>query len=219
MLLIEKREKQKRNFVKSKMDTLSVMAKYSNASDRSTKLTVFQNLNAHFRAFTVFYNKARSEYTITNPNGNGCSFMLGQTYMSKYVDIFLFDLKYRYLLGNENNMPFFVYRLLEKFTEVEREYLQLIERLNKLEENANKIRKDISDLFQNSNYTYSLTETENKYILSVPVSKGIQLDIPVYYSKYEKTIPQIMSAVQMFEKTIGEVKIRVLVTEKKKSKS
>jgi hypothetical protein len=214
MLLIEKKEKQKRIFLKTKLDAI---IKDHNLQDNSSEMV--KDLNTHFSQFTVFQNKQTSEITVANSHGNGCSFILGITYISKYIDIQIFDLKYRYQLENGSHLPFLVYHLLEQFTSIETEYLQLAEFYKELENRANKIRKRIVDLFQVGNYNFYLTETENKIMLSVPVCKGLQLDIPIYYSKYEQIIPQIMLTIQKYEKMIAETKIKMLVSENRKKLS
>jgi hypothetical protein len=80
MLLIEKKERQIKSFIKARMDEL-----YSTTKRQSIgKLPIFKYLNVHFSQFTASYDKESSEYCILNHLGNGCRFILGKTYVSKY---------------------------------------------------------------------------------------------------------------------------------------
>jgi hypothetical protein len=90
----------------------------------------------------------------------------------------------------------------------------LINQLEKLEYAAKEIRENIANLFENNKYNYRLTETENKMILSIPLPKKVQLDIPVYYNKYESIIPQIMPTIQLYENVVRTAKIKVLISRK-----
>jgi hypothetical protein len=121
-------------------------------------------------------------------------------------------------LEDEKYLPLFIYCLLEQFGAIEQEYLQLIKSFDRLEHAAKEIRKNIARLFENNKYNYQLTETENKIILSIPLPKRIQLDISVYYNKYESIIPQIIPTIQMYENVFCASKIKVLVSELKYAK-
>ena len=207
MTLPEVQETTTRTFIKKRLEALYATMKTGN----STELVLFHHQNFHFKQFSVFYDKAKTEYHITNPSGNGCSFVLGTTYMSIYIDVKLYELNYRYKLKSETEVPFFLYRLLEEFESIEKDYLQLNERFTQLKETANIIKKSIEELFLNSGYNYNLTETENKMLLVVPVRTGVQLSIPVYYSKYKQIVPHIMPTVKAYANVIMSSKIKVFI--------
>ena len=213
MTLNESREVTKRSFIKKKLDALYAMLDNSHSAN-----PVALNLqNPHFKQFTIFYDKEKSEYHITNPSGNGCSFTLGTTCMtiiSMFIDIKLYDIKHQYLLKTETDMPLFLYCLLEQFENIEQDYLQLMEGFDKLEESANIIRKWIEAHFRDSNYDYHLTETENKILLSVPLRGSVQLSIPIYYKRYQQILPQIMATIKAYENVVVSSKIKVLITPK-----
>jgi hypothetical protein len=82
MILIRKKEKQIKAFFKTKMDKLYLMIKNQSTS----KPLLLEDLNTHFSQFVISYDKATSVYCLSNHLGNGCQFVLGTTYVSKYVD-------------------------------------------------------------------------------------------------------------------------------------
>ena len=207
MTLIEAQKSNQRTFIKKRLEALHTIMKNGN----STKIIALNYQNPHFKQFSIYYDKAKTEYHITNLLGNGCSFVLGTTYMSIYIDVKLYDLNYRYKLKSETEVPFFLYRLLEEFENIEREYLQLIERFNRLKETANIIRKRIEEHFLGSGYSYNLTETDNKILLVIPLRNGVQLSIPVYYSKYEQILPYIITTVKAYEDVVSSSKIKVFI--------
>jgi len=207
MTLIEAQEANKRTFIKKRLEALYEIMR----TDNSTELIVFHYQNSYFKQFSIFYDKAKTEYHITNLSGNGCSFVLGTTYMSMYIDVKLYDINYRYKLKSEAEVPFFLYRLLEEFGNIERDYLQLIERFNQLQEAVNIIRKRIAEYFLNSSYRYYLTETEDKILLTVPLRNSVQLSIPVYYSKYKQILPHIMTTLKAYEDVVAASKIKVFI--------
>jgi hypothetical protein len=66
--------------------------------------------------------------------------------------------------------------------------------------------------FRNSNYKYSLTETEKEIMLSISLRNKVQLSIPVYYRQYEKILPQIMATVKAYEDAVAATKIDVFIS-------
>jgi len=107
MTLIEAQESNQRTFIKKRLEAMYARMKNGN----STEIKALNYRNPHFKQFSICYDKAKTEYHITNPLGNGCSFVLGTTYMSIYIDVKLYDLNYRYKLKSETEVPFFLYRL------------------------------------------------------------------------------------------------------------
>ena len=186
------------------------MLKNSSIAD----IFVLSHQNSQFKQFAISYDKAKIEYHITNPSGNGCSFVLGVTYMSMYIDVKLYDIKCQFLLKSDRDVPCFLYHLLIQFEDIEKDYLQLIERFVKLEESATIIRKWIEKHFRNSNYDYHLTEAENKILLSVPLRNKVQLSIPIYYKKYKQILPHVITTLKMYESVVTESKIKVFISEK-----
>ena len=209
MTINEKREANKRTFIKKKLTSWYHMMKAGNSSE----IVVLNCQNSHFRQFTISYDKAGSEYRITNPSGNGCSFVLGTTYISSYVNVNLYDTQCQFLLKTEKDLPFFLYRLLEQFEHLESNYLQMMERFDKLEKSAGIIRQWIEQHFGNSIYDYHLTETDHQILLSIAVHNHVQLSVPVYYAKYKQILPHIMATVQAYEDIIASTKIKVFISE------
>jgi len=217
MLLKEKRELSKRSFIKRKLEAIYVAVRIRLSTNNPLKALALKNQNTQFGQFTINYDSKLGEYQITNNNGNGCLFFLGITYMSRFVDVKIFDVKYHFLLPNENCMPYFLYDLLEQFEDIEKGFLQLIDNFGEMEKSANIIRQCVDECFSSSTYDYYVTETENRIILSV-VLRGRILSIPIYYSTYKKILPHISSAIKDYENLINSTKIKVLILEKTKKR-
>lgn len=207
----EKREISKQTFIKKRMKTLYATMKNRIEFAHSTQIVAIQKQNAQFRQFSISYNKARNEYQITNSFGNGCAFILGNTYISRYIDVKFYDIKYQFLLNDEKHLPYFLYDLLEQFENIERDYLNFIEELDRLEETADVIRNWVNENFQTTNYDFKLTESENKMLLSVSL-RGRVLSIPIYYKRYKQILPHIMTSLNVYENSIATTKIKVLIT-------
>ena len=119
-------------------------------------------------------------------------------------------------MKTERDLPLFLYCLLKQFENIEKDYLQMLELYDKLEESANIIRKWIDDRFLNSNYDYCLTETDTKIMLSIIFRNSVQLSIPINYAKYKQILPHIMVTVKAYEDLIASTKIKVFISEKHK---
>jgi hypothetical protein len=113
MLILERRERDKKAFVKKRMEPLYAILKNrmkdSTIATHSTQIVSLQSKNAQFGQFYISYDEKLSEYRITNSFGNWCAFTLGKTYISKYIDIKLYDVAHQFLLDDERHLPFFVW--------------------------------------------------------------------------------------------------------------
>jgi len=207
MTLIERREAEKQTFIKKRLKTLYATIKSGNP----TEMFVLNFQNARFKQFAISYDKARSEYNIANQSGNGCSFVLGTTFISAYIDVKLYDVKEQFPIKSETDLPFFLYCFMDQFEDMERDYLQMNERFDKLEATANVIRQQIVEIFHSSAYEYHLEETDNKILLSVPLCNRVHLSIPVYYRQYRQILPHVIETVKAYEKVVTGSKIRVFV--------
>ena len=211
MLLAEKREADKQTFIKERIGSL-----YATMINRMTfahlsQIVTLKEQSAQFGQFSISYDEAHSEYQIANVSGNGCSFVLGNTYISMYIDVKLYDVEYRFLLKDERHLPYFLYDLLEHLENIERDYLKLIEEFNKLEEAASIIRSWINEHFLQTDYNFKLTENGNKMLLSISLRERV-LSIPIYYKRYKQILPHIMTALKSYENIIATTKITVLVS-------
>jgi hypothetical protein len=209
MLLKEKRETSKLTFVKKRMETLYTTMKNRMEFAHSTQIVALKKQNTNFGQFSISYNN--SEYQITNLRENGCSFVLGKTYISMYINVKIYDVKYQFLLNDERHLPYFLYDLLDKFENIEQDYLKLIEELDKLEETASIIRNWVNDNLQTTDYKFKLTESENKILLSISL-RGRVLSVPIYYKRYKQILPQIKTTLNEYEKIIATTKIKVLIS-------
>ena len=109
-----------------------------------------------------------------------------------------------------------LYRCMDESDEIAKEFRQLksdLEKQEKIDEIAkNSINTWIKVVLQNQPYSYYTTESENKITLSVQMKNRLQLDIPIYYSRFQKIIPELPGTIQQFVKTAKECKIKVLIS-------
>jgi len=122
---------------------------------------------------------------------------------------------YRYLDFLEQHSDKFA-RLEEMKKAVEDEKINEKIKQEKIEDIAkNSINTWLKAVLQNQSYSYYTTESENKITLSVKLKNRMQLDIPIYFSRFQKIMPELLNTIQKFEKTANEAKIKVLISNSK----
>lgn len=89
----------------------------------------------------------------------------------------------------------------------------------KIEISQKSILSWLEMIMENSGYAYYTTKYSNKVLLSIKMKRAVQLDIPIYLKKFQKTIPELMKAIQSYETAIRENKVKVLITNQKKPKN
>ena len=86
-------------------------------------------------------------------------------------------------------------------------------KINKIAKNS--INTWLKSVMQNQSYSYYTTESEHKITLSIKLKNGMQLDIPIYYSRFQKIMPELPETIQQFVNTVNNSKIKVLVSNSK----
>ena len=109
-----------------------------------------------------------------------------------------------------------LYRCMDDINEIAEEFRQLksdLEKQEKIEDIAkNSIKTWLKAVLQNQPYSYYATVSENKITLSIKLKNRLQLDIPIYFSSFQKIMPELLNTIQQFEKTANEAKIKVLIS-------
>ena len=112
-----------------------------------------------------------------------------------------------------------LYRCMDEINEIAKEFRQFksdLEKKVKIDEIAkNGINTWLKTMMQHQPYSYYTTESENKITLSVQMKNRLQLDIPIYFSRFQKIMPELIDTIQQFEKTANESKIKVLISNSK----
>jgi len=84
------------------------------------------------------------------------------------------------------------------------------DRIRKLQ--VNSAEEWVKNLMTNSNYPYKIFRVNDiKLLLIVKISGKQQLEIPVYFKSFQKSIPQILETIQQYENVINNSQIKVLV--------
>jgi len=112
-----------------------------------------------------------------------------------------------------------LYRCMDEIDEITKELGQLKNDVviqEKVDEIAkNSINTWLKAVLQNQPYSYYTTESAKKITLSIKLKNRVQLDIPIYFSKFQKIMPELLNTIQQFEKTANEAKIKVLISNSK----
>ncbi|MDR3235102.1 MAG: hypothetical protein LBT48_00030 [Prevotellaceae bacterium] len=118
--------------------------------------------------------------------------------------------------------PAMLYKCLDEFDSIEREFLVMLSKLEKLEKEQEKRKKIreitknsaktwIKELLKDSGYTYCIEEMDSKIALSVKMKNGTQLEIPIHYNRFQKIMPEVMNIIKEFERLLDEKGIKVLI--------
>ena len=124
-----------------------------------------------------------------------------------------------------------LYRCMDKIEEITKEFRKLRSDLEKQEKilleqekilfETQKKQKKINEISRNSietwtkaimsnqQYLYYFAERKNKITLSIKMENNMQLDIPIYYNRFQTIIPELSKTVQQFENTVNNSKIFV----------
>ena len=109
-----------------------------------------------------------------------------------------------------------LYRCMDEIDDIAKELHQLNDDLTK-QAKINEIAKNstktwLKAIMQNQPYAYYTTEYKNKITLSVKLKNRMQLDIPIYFSRFQKIMPELLNTIRQYEKTVNENKIKVLIS-------
>jgi Tfp pilus assembly pilus retraction ATPase PilT len=109
-----------------------------------------------------------------------------------------------------------LYRCMDEINNIAEEMRKLKGDLEK-QEKINEIAKNsaktwLKEVMKNQTYSYYTTEDENKIMLSIKMKNRVQLDIPIYYKRFQKIIPKLLETIQQFENTANKSNVKVLIS-------
>ena len=113
-----------------------------------------------------------------------------------------------------------LYRCMDEIDGIAEEMRKLLKDDLKKQGKINEIAKNsintwLKSVMQNQSYSYYTTESEHKITLSIKLKNGMQLDIPIYYSRFQKIMLELPETIQQFENTVNNSKIKVFVRNSK----
>jgi len=112
-----------------------------------------------------------------------------------------------------------LFRCMDEIDVIAKEVQQLKNELEKQEKinimAKNSINTWLKSVIQNQPYSFYTTEDENKITLSIKIKNGTQLDIPIYYKRFQKIMPILMETIQQFEETVNKSTVKVLICNSK----
>jgi hypothetical protein len=109
-----------------------------------------------------------------------------------------------------------LYRCMDELNKIAEEFRKFRSDWEK-KEKINGIAKNsiytwLETILQNQPYLYYTNEDNNKIMLSIKIKYRMQLDIPIYFNRFQKIIPELLETIQEFEKTSNKSKIKVLIS-------
>jgi hypothetical protein len=135
----------------------------------------------------------------------------------KEMCLHIFDISPRDWYCSEN----FFRKTVEELPKIASEFEMLKGRLEKLEKIVAMSQKSVhiwlSATMQNIGYEYYTTTDRHRVLLSVKMKRGVQLDIPIYFTKFQQIMPQLLEAIRSYEATIKENSIKMLISNIKKT--
>ena len=147
-------------------------------------------------------------YAFSNNNGCQCILYLGVSKKRRLIAISIDGIRSLYAWYGNIKM---LYRCMDEIDEIAVEFRQLkcdLGKQGKIKDIAqNSINTWLKAIMQNQTYSYYTTEYKNKITLSIKMKFRVQLDIPIYFSKFQKIMPELIDTIQLFEKTANEGKI------------
>lgn len=77
---------------------------------------------------------------------------------------------------------------------------------------VNSIKTWLKEILKSLPYSYYTIETEHKITLSIKLKRNMQLDIPIFYSRFQSIMPHIEETVRKYEAMANGNKIKALIT-------
>ena len=147
---------------------------------------------------------SRPVFYISIDSTKGCSW-----YLSKYRSLRVRPW-FMYLIAYE------VENIEKSFWEYKPKYEEEMKKKEK-EEKIKEISKNSIEIWltaalKDKDYSYYISKGENKVMLSVRMKNGTQLDIPVYYKRFRKIMPDIIETIEKYEQLIDNTSIKVLMS-------
>jgi hypothetical protein len=222
----EKKKKQE-SFITKKIDELlsPEREKKGRAQEQFAKLSSFYlnlaNKNIDNNEFTIT-SFTQDKFEVLNKNKNGfiveTERSYGSTWRRKSLSIRIQGISGSKSLDSEYDL-LIIEPFLEHFSEFEKEFSEFSAQLDKDDKITDISHKSIETwikaLFQENPYPYYMKASENKITLSVKMKNGTQLDIPVYYKKFQQIMQQIMPTILEYENLIEKRNMKVLISNMK----
>jgi hypothetical protein len=110
----------------------------------------------------------------------------------------------------------FLSSVMLQFDKIKAEYLHFSENLEKSDKLTGLAQKSVKvwspKILENSGYFYYIDELDNKSTLHIKLKHGLQLDIPIYYKKFQKIMPDLLTAIQQYENLVDNNSVKVLIS-------
>jgi hypothetical protein len=112
--------------------------------------------------------------------------------------------------------PQLVYLLFEKAVQIEVEFNKLKAEVEKQEKivqlSRSSVKTWLKTVMKDSGYQYYMTNDDNKITLSIRMKHGVQLDIPLYFRRFQKQMPDLLQTIKQYENMIANSKNKVLIS-------
>ncbi|MDR1792571.1 MAG: hypothetical protein LBR36_03910 [Bacteroidales bacterium] len=112
--------------------------------------------------------------------------------------------------------PQLVYLLFEKAAQIEVEFNKLKAEVEKQEKivqlSRSSVKTWLKTVMKDSGYQYYMTNDDNKITLSIRMKHGVQLDIPLYFRRFQKQMPDLLQTIKQYENMIANSKNKVLIS-------
>jgi hypothetical protein len=112
--------------------------------------------------------------------------------------------------------PQLVYLLFEKAAQIETEFYKLkadVEKQEKIVQlSRSSVKTWLKTVMKGSGYQYYMTNDDNKITLSIRMNHGVQLDIPLYFRRFQKQMPDLLQTIKQYENLIANSKNKVLIS-------
>jgi len=167
----------------------------------------------------VHHNYWGDGYEFPNSNGYQCYFYFkGGKRRIKSVSIKIDDISSSGWYGTIGML----YRCMDEIDGIAEEMRKYKDDLEKQEKDLEKKKKIneiaknsiitwLKSVMQNQQYSYYATESAHKITLSIKLKNGMQLDIPIYYNRFQKIMLELPETIQQFVNTVNNCKIKVSV--------
>ncbi|GHT54262.1 hypothetical protein AGMMS49982_18660 [Bacteroidia bacterium] len=119
--------------------------------------------------------------------------------------------------------PNLVYLVFKHSSEITEEFFALKAQLEKeakiADISAKSVKAWLRVVLKDIDCEYYITGEEHKLTLSLKMQHGLQLDIPIYYNKFQKIMPDLLATIKEYENLINNRKVKVLVSNLKSKKN
>ena len=147
-------------------------------------------------------------YDFFNNNACHCFLHFSGKNRSKKIRIIVDAIESGRWLGSVGML----YRCMDEIDGIAKELRELRSNLEKQEKIDDIAKNIIKTWLKDQPYLYYTTESENKITLSIKLKHRTQLDIPIYYKRFQKIMPELLNTIQQFEESVNKGKIKVLIT-------